>query len=147
MNTRRMLDTAKAARLSPDETEAHIVWALISQTGRGFMTVGEVGSLVQQTSGYKPSTYQVNRVMAKLYEMGCVDRKPLRRNAKGEIMGWMGIDSLVGLLFVHAWRFAENDVLFKAIWTFLQPVQQAVIDTSNRLYHYNQALDLGEIEE
>lgn len=141
MNTKAMLDAARQDKLKPDAIQAYVVWALVSQMGRGFMTVGEVGDLVKQCSGFKPSTYQVNRIMGNLSEMGVVKHTELRRNAKGIIMGWAAEDTCIGLLYVHQWRFVKNDELWRAVYNLTEKVNYAVLGIAKSLHDYNRSID------
>ena len=141
MNTRAMLDAARQEKMKPDVIQAYCVWALVSQMERGYMTVGQVGDLVKQCSGFKPSTYQVNRVMANLSEMGVVQSSELRRNAKGIVMGWKAEDTCIGLLYVHQWRFVKNDELWNAVYNLTERVNFAVIAIAKDLRNYNRQID------
>lgn len=141
MNTRRMMDAARQEKMKPDAIQAYCVWALVSQMGRGFMTVGEVANLVKQCSGFKPTTYQVNRVMGVLDEMGAVSKTELRRNAKGIVMGWKAQDTCIGLLYVHQWRFVKNDELWNAVYNLTESINYAVLGIAKNLEAYNREQD------
>lgn len=141
MNTRRMLDAARADKLKPEMVKAYCIWALVSQMGRDFMAVGEVASIVKQTSGSKPSTYQVNRVLAELHEMGAVHNRELRRNAKGIVMGWKANDLCIGLLYVYQWHFVRNEEFWNSVYSLTEKVNLAVMSIAKNLEQYNRDID------
>lgn len=141
MNTRLLLDTAKAERLSPMGMQAHILWALISQSGRPPMTVGEIAKVVKQTSGITPSAYQVRSVCERLSVSDTVFRQVLRNTGVASVIGYTAGENAVLMLSAFVHEFVLIPVLYDAISTAVWPVRRQAIDVSNSIYNYNQEMD------
>lgn len=141
MNTRLLLEAEKQVKLDTLDLHAHILWALISQSGRAPLQVGHISKMVKNSSGCRPSAYQVRTICDKLTVSDTVYRQVLRVNAVATVIGYTAGENAVLMLAGLVHTFIMNRTLYEAVATAIQPVRQAAIDVSNSIYNYNQELD------
>ena len=101
-----MLVAAKKRKLQPIELVAHCAWALVAQSGRPPMTVGEICKHVAHTSGIKPSTYQVRTIMEGWTLSDTAYRYVLRQTPVAPVIGYTGGENAVLMLaaFIHVFE-------------------------------------------
>lgn len=145
MNTRTILEQAKKERISGEALQAHVLWALISQIGRPYMTAGEVAKMVKQTSGVTPSAYQVKSQLEKLNAMNAAFSQTIRQAPLGPVRGYHASDNAIGLLLCYQYHFAKNTVLWDAVQNCVKPALDASIEVINAICKFNREMDMSPV--
>jgi len=110
MNTIRMFDEAEKLTLPRYKITANCLWALVSQAGRGFMSVGQVARMVNLTTGYKPSTYQVKEIMREFRDMGIIDTAVGPTRGKGTESVYAALPESIAALALYSYALDNEEV-------------------------------------
>lgn len=146
MNTRKLFEDAKGAKLTRPILIAHTIWALVSQAGRSAMAVGEVCDLIAMTSTIHPSPYQVKSAMRELNDMRAVDFVNAGTRGRGNETRYQAGDAIIAALICYSYGLAGSGVhdaamqATFALWDNARGVLKDIAD-------YNRQLDENALDQ
>lgn len=140
MNTVRMFDEAKRMTLPRHKLIANIIWAVVSQSGRGYLTVGEIAKMVNLTSGCKPSTYQVKEAMRELLDMNCIEIEAGPTRGKGLERVYAATHQALAALACYSYAL-DNKQVHAAAMELTHDIWSITFHKFNELKKYNKQLE------